>query len=459
MNNVTDPFILSVVGHTNTGKTSLLRTLLRDSEFGEVKNASATTRHVEAVQILSEHGQPLLVLHDTPGLEDATGVMNYLHEHTDARFDGVERLHQFLAAVHHQDANLTDDFSQEAKVIRSLLDADVALYVIDAREPVLSKYKDELAILASSGTPILPVFNFIKGNEQNMHNWREMLSRRALHISSAFDTVAFEFDAEMSLWHHLAILSNHQNIKQLQQERQDNWQRLQETGSLLIADFLINVASFSQKISENDDPAPTLSLMQNSVRQAQTILHDKLLNLYKFYHIQINDQQIDILGQEQDIFDGELLTRYGIRTAGGSAAGMIIGAGIDIATFGASLGLGTAVGGLLGGLLPNTGTIKDKATGVKTLMIDEATLTLLAAQAQNLHYNLRHRGHASLNAITTEHHALPWQTGKMPKSLKKARSLPHYSSLTLGYDEKANLRKTLADELAEVLDEHLVQLP
>ena len=37
---------LAVVGHTNTGKTSLMRTLLRDSRFGEVKNAAATTRHV-----------------------------------------------------------------------------------------------------------------------------------------------------------------------------------------------------------------------------------------------------------------------------------------------------------------------------------------------------------------------------------------------------------------------------
>ena len=42
-----NPLSLAVVGHTNTGKTSLLRTLLRDGAFGEVADAPSTTRHVE----------------------------------------------------------------------------------------------------------------------------------------------------------------------------------------------------------------------------------------------------------------------------------------------------------------------------------------------------------------------------------------------------------------------------
>ena len=46
-----NPLKTAVVGHTNTGKTSLLRTLLRDSQFGDVQNAAATTRHVETASI------------------------------------------------------------------------------------------------------------------------------------------------------------------------------------------------------------------------------------------------------------------------------------------------------------------------------------------------------------------------------------------------------------------------
>ena len=110
MNN--QPLSLAVVGHTNTGKTSLLRTLLRDSGFGEVKNAPSTTRHVEEAAI-TDGADTLLYLYDTPGLEDAGGVLDWLETHTDARADGIERLQKFLDShgAHH-------DFNQEAKVLR-----------------------------------------------------------------------------------------------------------------------------------------------------------------------------------------------------------------------------------------------------------------------------------------------------------------------------------------------------
>lgn len=452
---------LSIIGHTNVGKTSLMRTLLRDTQFGEVKNESATTRHVAAVDIIGNDGKPRLTLHDTPGLEDATGVMDFIQSHTDGRSDGVERLQAFLLAVQESDPRLGEDFSQEAKVIHSLIEANIAIYVIDAREPVLSKYKDELAILASSGTPILPVFNFIKDNEANMMAWREMLSRRALHVANAFDTVAFDFEGEMALWQNLATLSiHHESLNTLQQERRDTWQDMAEEGSFIIADFLVNVASFSKKIDEDEDPAPTLSMMQTAVRQSEDIMQNKLLHLYQFYNAVIDEQDINIQGQEQDIFDSELLTRYGIRTAGGSVTGMIVGAGIDVATLGASLGLGTALGGVIGGLLPNTGAIRDKAMGIQTLTIDASTLTLLAVRAQNLHHALRHRGHASLHAITTDApmNTLPWQADKLPSPLKKARAHPHYSSLDARYEDNIGLRQELSDKLSLILLEHLDNL-
>ena len=68
-----NPLSLAVVGHTNTGKTSLLRTLLRDGAFGEVADAPSTTRHVERSAV-SDGPDTLVYLYDTPGLEDAGGL-------------------------------------------------------------------------------------------------------------------------------------------------------------------------------------------------------------------------------------------------------------------------------------------------------------------------------------------------------------------------------------------------
>ena len=47
---------VAVVGHTNTGKTSLMRTLTQDVSFGEVSDHPGTTRHVEGTALLVDGG-------------------------------------------------------------------------------------------------------------------------------------------------------------------------------------------------------------------------------------------------------------------------------------------------------------------------------------------------------------------------------------------------------------------
>ncbi len=172
---MTEPLILAVVGHTNTGKTSLLRTLTRDRGFGEVSHRPSTTRHVEGAR-LSVDGEALLELYDTPGLEDAIALLDYLDalERPGERLDGPERMARLL------DSNeARGRFEQEAKVVRQLLASDAGLYVIDAREPVLAKYRDELAVLAGCGRPLLPVLNFVASPQHREEEWRAALARPA----------------------------------------------------------------------------------------------------------------------------------------------------------------------------------------------------------------------------------------------------------------------------------------
>ena len=58
---------IAVVGHTNTGKTSLLRTLTRESGFGVVSARSASTRDVSGVALICD-GTPALALFAVPVL-------------------------------------------------------------------------------------------------------------------------------------------------------------------------------------------------------------------------------------------------------------------------------------------------------------------------------------------------------------------------------------------------------
>src|SRR3546814_10678821 len=92
------PIVLAVVGHTNTGKTSLLRTFLRDPDFGEVADQPGTTRRVESTQFLIGDGTPALTLRDTPGLEESMAVLDYLDRlvKPGERPEGPERIRRLL---------------------------------------------------------------------------------------------------------------------------------------------------------------------------------------------------------------------------------------------------------------------------------------------------------------------------------------------------------------------------
>src|SRR5690606_26737657 len=97
-------------------------------------------------------------------------------------------------------------FEQEAKVLRQLLASDAGLYVVDARDAVLAKHRDELAILAGCARPLLPVLNFVAAAGARTEEWRAALARLGLHAVVSFDTVAPALDGERLLFDTLATL-------------------------------------------------------------------------------------------------------------------------------------------------------------------------------------------------------------------------------------------------------------
>ena len=439
---------LAVVGHTNTGKTSLMRTLLRDSRFGEVKNAAATTRHV-AQAALGDGVETWLYLHDTPGLEDAGGVLDWLEENTSPQHEGIERLQQFLDSPAAQ-----NEWAQEAKVLRQVLASDAALYVVDAREDVLPKYKDELTVLSWCAKPVMPVFNFIHG--QNMDEWQTLLARRSLHVSSRFDTVAFDFLGEMVLWQQLAtLLGQPPALSALTAFRQQEWQQLERQAYVLVAQFLVDAAACVRQFEDKSRSQAVLDEMQAAVAAHESSLHQQLFALYRFYY-----SDADIQGQQvlrafhQNPFDAELLKDYGIRTGKAAATGALLGLGVDALTLGTSLGLGATIGGVLGGLAGNWQVLYDKIQGIETLMIDNATLTLLAARSLHLLQTLKSRGHAATNSVVLQDKvALPWKADALPKVLQQARLQPKWSALNPAYEPQSRKRQEAVEALAARLAE------
>src|SRR5471030_591206 len=449
---MTKPLKLAVVGHTNVGKTSLLRTLTRDVGFGEVPHRPSTTRHVEGAR-LSVDGEPLLDLYDTPGLEDAIALLDYLE-----RLDGPARLARFL-----EGSEARQRFEQEAKVLRQLLASDAGLYVIDAREPVLAKYRDELEVLASCGKPLLPVLNFVSSANHREPDWREALARLGLHALVRFDSVAPPEDGERRLYESLALLleNSREQLERLIADQQAQRLARQQSAARLIAELLIDCAACRRSVASKPElEQQAINELRKAVRQREQRCVEALLKLYAFRPQDAAASDLPLLDGRwgDDLFNPETLKQLGVRVGSGIAAGAAAGAGVDLLVGGLTLGAAALAGAIAGGALQTArsygGRLLGKIKGRRELTVDDSVLRLLALRQRQLVQALNQRGHAAMESIQV---ATPqdktWREGKLPDALHKARAHPQWSSLNPHAKLSQAERQEQVEALALRLDE------
>ncbi|RXU20573.1 GTPase SAR1, partial [Pseudomonas syringae] len=426
---------LAVVGHTNVGKTSLLRTLTGDVSFGEVSHRPSTTRHVEGARLCVD-GEALVELYDTPGLEDAIALLDYLErlDRPGERLDGPARLTRFL-----EGSEARQRFEQEAKVMRQLLDSDAGLYVIDAREPVLAKYRDELAVLASCGKPLLPVLNFVSAQQHREPEWREALSRLGLHALVRFDSVAPPEDGGRRLYESLALLleSARPRLERLIDDQEKQRTAKRHSAARLIAELLIDCAACRRSVETTaDQEQQAVEALRKAVRQREQQCVEALLKLYAFRKDDVSSSDLPLMDGRwgDDLFNPETLKLMGVRVGGGVAAGAAAGAGVDLMVGGVTLGAAALVGAIAGGALSTArsygGRLLGKLKGRRELTVDDAVLRLLALRQRHLLLALGVRGHAALHSIElTTPQDKTWRKGKIPEPLSRARAHPQWSTL------------------------------
>lgn len=460
---------VAVVGHTNTGKTSLMRTLMRDIGFGEVSDRPATTRHVEGAALII-NSQARIELYDTPGLEDSMALRDHLDSlpgRNDRRIDEVDLIHQFLAGP---EAHAR--FAQEAKALRQVLASDVALYVIDARDRVLGKHKDELEILARCARPVVPVLNFTAGPEAQTALWREHLSRANMHAVAEFDTVVLDEHGERRLLEKMSTLldRHHATLNALIHERQQQRTRLIRASADLVADMLIDVAAHVVSVPADDaaHAASAMETLKSRVREREQTCVEQLLELHRFRASDYQAGDLPLIEGRWgvDLFSPAAMKQFGVRTGGAAAAGAMAGLTIDAMVGGMSLGAATAVGAAIGALLGAGHTharrLIDQVRGWTELRGDDGTLQVLLARQSALIQALLRRGHASMDPIrlTDSNKAMFPKSvvRRLPAGLDEARLKPQWSRLSkppdpiaLASPTRRNVQDRLADAIQPIL--------
>ncbi|QEA12661.1 GTPase/DUF3482 domain-containing protein [Comamonas flocculans] len=400
------PLVLAVVGHTNAGKTSLLRTLTRRVDFGEVSDRPGTTRHSEAIALRAD-GQVLARFIDTPGLEDSVALLEFLQ-----RQPGQTRLARVRAFLAGPEAQAC--FEQEAKVLRALVDgADCALLVIDAREPVLPKYRAEIEILSWCGRPVMPLLNFLREAGGHAQHWHAALQECGLHARAEFDVVAPLDGSEQQLYTDLATLlpAQRAQLHALAQALARGARERERAALRTLADTLVDVAAMRRSVSAADfadaaERAAVVRRFQDEVRAHARRAVAALLALHAF---RPGDAELAELPElsgrwEDDLFNPVLLRQAGSQLGLGAAIGAGLGMAADLALAGLSLGAATTLGATLGGAAsggwkPVWRKLENRWQGVQEMSVEDPVLLLLARQLLRLARALAQRGHGAVQVL------------------------------------------------------------
>jgi len=449
------PVRIAVVGHTNAGKTSLMRTLTRRRRFGEVSSRPATTRHVEMAEIGLE-GKKAIELFDTPGLEDSTGLLAYLdaarHE---TGGDWTSAIEQLIASP------AGTSFEQEAKALAQLRQSDVALYVIDARDKVRAKHRDELEVLGRCAVPILPVLNFVADPAALTGEWRSELARKNMHAIVAFDTVVFDEAGEDALYAKIGTMLDRfaPLFRALSQMLKDRREEIRRASAKLIADLLIDAAAARRTYQSGDAAAEAERAedLKKALRKREAKCVKALIALQDFSDEDYATKQLPIEHGEwrEDPFDPATLARFGLSAGKAAATGAAAGLAVDLMTGGLTLGVaalaGAAAGFLFDTVRKHGGGLLDRLSGTTTLTIAEATLKVIAMRELALAVALLHRGHGAMKPIDLS----PWEQRPLPPEtvalLRPARREVHWSSLNGRFFSKGGRREELRDALADRL--------
>lgn len=180
---------LSLVSHTNVGKTTLARTLL-GRDIGEVRDAPHVTEFAEMHVLVRAPDGSELQLWDTPGFGDSVRLVRRLR-------GSATPLGWFLSQV--WDRWRDRPFWATQQALRHVRDeSDVVLYLVNAAEPPAAAgyVAPEMDLLAWVGKPVLVLLNQLGApraaadEAAEVEAWRAQLAPHA-HVKAVLPLDAF----------------------------------------------------------------------------------------------------------------------------------------------------------------------------------------------------------------------------------------------------------------------------
>src|SRR5688500_15658673 len=401
---------LSLISHTNVGKTTLARTLLR-REIGEVRDQPHVTTIAEAHPLI-ETADARLLLWDTPGFGDTVRLMTRLRHEGDP-------IGWFLHQVWDRVVNRPLWSSQQA--VRNVRDeADVVLYLVNATEdPATAGYlRHELELLSWMNRPVLVVLNQIGGDgpESAIERWRHHLASFAV-VRGVLSLDAFSrawVEESVVLEHVVPLLDGDKRAAMERLLRAWNERNLGVLDQSIeaIAQYLAAIAIDRQPIGTGAGPSASwirerlsdlralsrvdreraMGALFDRVQSATRRLMDRLIALHSLSGA--SKAQVERRLEDAVLRGDEAINPTTGAIAGGAVSGLLTGLGADVLAGGLSLGGGAIIGAMLGALggYALGGAYKLATGGESGIQFQPAALDRLAREALLRYLLVAHHG-------------------------------------------------------------------
>jgi hypothetical protein len=211
---------LTLISHTNVGKTTLARTLLR-RDIGDIGDRPHVTELAESDVLIESLEGDSLVLWDTPGFGDSARLFRRLQQ-------AGQPVGWFLSQVWDRFADRPFWCGQQA--VRNARDSsDVILYVANASEqPSSTAYVDiEMQILEWLRKPVILLLNQLGAPSDSAHLQAELKQWEAQAAHHPCVQAVLPFDAFARCWVQEATLLDHVQ-RVLPTGKQESMERLRE---------------------------------------------------------------------------------------------------------------------------------------------------------------------------------------------------------------------------------------
>ncbi len=362
---------LSLVSHTNAGKTTLARTLL-GKDVGVIRDESHVTEQAEAHEMIRTENGDVLTLWDTPGFGDSIRLARRLSKSDSPLNWMVEQVWDRLA-----DRPL---FSSQQALTNVREQADVVLYLVNAAEdPDSAGYvAPEMSILAWVGKPVIALLNQMgppRTREQEQAEidlWRDRLAQypavRQVMALDAFARCWVQERVLLGAIGPLVTLEKQSVYDQLFQAWLGKREDIFEQASQVLAE---NLARTALDVETLPDTGLTGRLREfgSSLgvgsKEANAGRNQAMVDLAQRWGVRdraATDQLIS-LHQLEGSATAEVMTRVDANYAiseklsegkaalvGGVTTGALAGLKADLATGGLTLGGGMLAGSVLGAL-------------------------------------------------------------------------------------------------------------